>query len=241
MSKRFTLDSRAWLAPALLLVTSSVLSGCVIDQAGDYVDPNFTAYYERYPIHVVTAPVKMGVAAHAGMLQPDQMNAVANFARDARYDSHSRIAIRWPSASGTKGRKAATDAAAVMVNQGVPQEMISIGSYRAAAGAPLELSYERKVAVTRECGNWDDNLGHSPLNDEYSNFGCAYQNNIAAMVADAEDFDHPRAESPIVAANRVKAMQIYFGSATDVTSQDQTVTSNKSNNTNNNNGGTSGN
>lgn len=227
MSKRLNAKLRVWSTPILVAMTGALLAGCVADEPGDFVDPARSAYYDRYPIKVVSAPVKVGVAARGGLLQPEQMNAVASFARTAKSDAHSRIAIRWPSASGAKGRQAASDAAAIMVTQGVPQEMIGVGSYPAGAGAPLQLSYERRVAVTKECGNWDENLAYSPRNDTYPDFGCAYQNNVAAMVANAEDFEHPRGEMAVVAANRTNAMKVYFGSVTQVQSNDSSASVNK--------------
>jgi pilus assembly protein CpaD len=241
MSKRLTESSRAWLGPALILTTSTFLSACMMEQPGDFTDPARSAFYDHYPIKVVNAPVKVGVAAHGGMLGPEQVNAVASFARTAEHDARSRIAIRYPSASGSKGRQAAADAATIMVNQGVSEGMIAVGSYPAGASSPLQLSYERKVAVTRECGNWSDNLGNSPLNNEYQNFGCAYQNNVAAMVANAEDFEHPRAESGIVAASRVNALKIWLGSATQVQTQDTTKTSVTDQSSTNSTSSTSGN
>lgn len=240
MFMRFVSTAKIRLSPALILLSGAVLSGCVMDGAGDFTDPARTAYYERYPIAVRKAPVSMGVAQKGGVLQPDQINAVATFARDARYDSVSRVNIRWPSGSA-QGRQAANDAASVMVSQGIPPGAISVGSYPAGRASPLKLGYERKVAVTKECGDWSDNLANSPLNDSYQNFGCAYQQNVAAMVADAEDFEHPRAESPIVAANRVTAMAIYFGSATDVKSTSATTSQTNDQTKTQNNGGTAGN
>lgn len=213
-----------WLTPAALLVTSFTLAGCMMDEAADYTSPaQSAAFYERYPISVRKTPVKMGVATRGGTLQGDQMNAVANFARDARFASVSRVNIRYPSGSA-KGRQAARDAVEVAATQGIPPEMISVSSYPGGAGSPLQLSYERKVAVTRECGDWSQNLAADSRNAEYPNFGCAYQHNVAAMVANAEDFERPRAETPIVAVNRTAAMKVYFESVTEVQSQVSTST-----------------
>jgi hypothetical protein len=67
----------------------------------------------------------------------------------------------------------------------------------------------RQVAVTKECGDWSENLAYSPANRPYPNHGCALQNNIAAMVANPSDFQRPRAMTPSRAANRATAMTIY--------------------------------
>lgn len=70
----------------------------------------------------------------------------------------------------------------------------------------------RKVAVTKECGDWSDNLAVTRSNTPYRNFGCAYQNNLAAMVANPRDFERPRAMTAASAANRSTAATIYYKS-----------------------------
>ena len=70
----------------------------------------------------------------------------------------------------------------------------------------------RKVAVTRECGDWSDNLAVTSSNTPYRNLGCAYQNNVAAMVANPRDFERPRAVTAVSAANRTTAATIYYKS-----------------------------
>ena len=214
------------LAPALVLLSSVLLTACQSNDPADFADPQSTAFYDRYPIKVKQVPVKMGVAAHGGTLQPEQINAVANFASDARENASSKIMIRWPSGS-TKSHQAASDIAQLLVEEGVSQAMIVAASYPGGASAPVQLSFERKVAVTRECGNWSENLATTYDNQPYPNFGCAEQQNVAAMVANPEDFEHPRASSPVLASNRTAAMTIYIknGTAGDYWTHDGTIKS----------------
>jgi pilus assembly protein CpaD len=46
-------------------------------------------------------------------------------------------------------------------------------------------------------------------NKNYKNFGCAYQNNLAAMVANPMDLLGPRQTGPIDAADRDKVISDY--------------------------------
>ena len=75
----------------------------------------------------------------------------------------------------------------------------------------LKLSFMRmKAEVVTQCGRWPENLASSAETDwdnrVYSNFGCAYQNMIATQTADPRDLVGARAESPIDAQMRVRAL-----------------------------------
>jgi len=211
MQKRFTIFASAKLGSALLLLSVTALAGC---SQGDVELENVyvpATHYENYPIRVSKVPVKKGIAVKAGRLTPEQINAATNFAADARNNAESKVSIKWPSGGG-KSRLAAQDIAEIFVAQGVPKSVIRVTSYPGNASSPIQISYLRKVAVTDECGDWSDNLAKIPENSFHVNYGCAHQHNIAAMVANPEDFERPRAASPVMAANRTAAMSIYYRS-----------------------------
>ena len=192
---------------ALALLSVAMLAGCRMGDA--IMEDNYVkaSYQERYPIRVAEAPVKMNISAKAGTLRPDDMNSVINFAQDARTNASSRISVRWSSGSAN-ARAVAQQAAQVLVDQGVPESMIGTSSYR-GSGSVVSLSFMRKVAVTKECGDWSDNLAGDQYNKSYRNHGCAVQNNIAAMVANPEDFERARPIAPVTAASRSNAIALY--------------------------------
>jgi pilus assembly protein CpaD len=194
----------------LLLAMCSVLllAGCQIDGADLEDNYNASSHEERYPIRVAEAPVKMNLSAKAGTLRPEQVNSVIGFAQDARNNAVSRISVRWSSGS-SNARMAAHEAINVMIEQGVPQSMIATGSYR-GNGSVVSMAFMRKVAVTKECGDWSDDLAGDQSNKSYRNHGCATQQNIAAMVANPEDFERPRAMSPAPAASRTLPVTKYY-------------------------------
>lgn len=200
------------VVPAIALLSTALLSGCSTNTVvleDDYYVP--AAHYENYPIRVTKVPVKRGISVKAGRLTPEQINAATNFAADARNNAESKVTIRWP-AGGGKARLAAQDIAEIFVEQGVPKAAIRVTSYPGNASSPIQISYLRKVAVTGECGDWSDNLANNSDNTFHVNYGCATQHNIAAMVANPEDFERPRAMSPVTAANRTAAMTLYYKS-----------------------------
>ena len=217
MLRTFAKARLVHVAPALALCSAFLLAGCQYDEAAEYVDPQASAFYERHPIKVKRGTAKIGIAAHSDKLNEEQVRAVANFAADAKSNARSRISLQYPSGSPAL-RQAAVEAANLMIDQGVPETMIRMGSYPGGHTAPLRISYETKVAVTKECGDWSEDIAFSPQNEDYPNFGCSQQQNIAALVADPEDFERPRAQSPVMAANRTMALSLYLASPTAVTS-----------------------
>lgn len=192
---------------ALALFAGLVLAGC---QTGDAVTEDYyvpAVHYERYPIKVEKKPVKLALAAKS-TLQPAQVNALANFARKARAAGMPRIAIRRPSGGGN-GAALSRDVASVLVQNGIVAEAIVQGTYAGSAKDPIEVGYVRNVAITRECGDWSDDLSTNYLNRPAPNHGCAVTHNIAAQVANADDFVVPEAMSAAPAARRVLLINQY--------------------------------
>jgi pilus assembly protein CpaD len=194
-------------AKGLVLMSGLMLAGCTMD--GAELEDNYVAdsVSERYPITVAEAPVKMNVNARSGTLRADQLNSVIGFAQDARNNATSRITVRYASRSSA-ARAVAQQTVQVLADQGVPRSMIATGSY-SGSSSMVTLSFHRKVAVTKECGDWSQNLGTSMTNETYPNQGCAIQQNIAAMVANPEDFETPRAMSSATGVSRSVALKKY--------------------------------
>ena len=92
--------------------------------------------------------------------------------------------------------------------------MVRVTSYRGGAASPVQISFTRKVAVTKECGDWSRNLGSDWSNEPHPNFGCSMQHNVAALVANPEDFENPRGQQPVLAANRLEVMKVYYANQT---------------------------
>jgi pilus assembly protein CpaD len=189
-----------------------LLAGCQYDEVMmDNYQP--TAVNERYPIRVTEARTKTGIRAPRGTLNTEQGNAVANFAIEVRRSSAPRVEVLYPSGGGAS-RQLAQSIAASLVDQGVPQSRILVRSYAGGASSPIELVLTRKVAVTRECGDWSSDLSYTGSNEPHSNFGCATQQNIAAMIANPEDLERPRETGPVLAANRMQTMKVFVENKT---------------------------
>jgi pilus assembly protein CpaD len=188
----------------VLLVISSSLAGCSAEDlaADDQYVP--VAHYEQYPISVVKSPIKLEVSSKQGSLQPSQINAIAGFAHSAKNASASKISIKRPS-SGGASRQVASQTYKLLVQSGISPSMIVQGTYPGPARGPVQLSYLRTVAVTKECGDWSTNIADTSGNQSMPNFGCAIQNNIAAQVVNPEDFIVPEVTTPVLAQTRIPA------------------------------------
>jgi pilus assembly protein CpaD len=189
------------MSALLVIAMSSALAACgngelALDDA--YVP---AAHYERFPIEVTSGPVRMEVSSRHGTLQSSQINAISGFSRSAGSSGSSRITILRPSAGGASGR-VARQVYQVLVQSGISPGMISQKTYPGPAKGPVQLTYIRSVAVTKECGDWSSDMADTSSNESYSNFGCSTQNNIAAMVVNPNDLVVPRPMTPALAATR---------------------------------------
>jgi pilus assembly protein CpaD len=100
----------------------------------------------------------------------------------------------------------------VLISAGIPVAAIEYRSYSASAGetiAPIRLAYVRLAATTEPCGPWQDTLARNYENVNYEAFGCATQQNLAAMVANPLDLLYPRMMTPPNAARRSTVLGLY--------------------------------
>jgi pilus assembly protein CpaD len=113
----------------------------------------------------------------------------------------------------------------VLVAGGVPQGVIEYRTYPGGsnmATAPVRLAYVRLGATTNQCGLWPDNLATN-IDVNYANFGCATQQNLAAMVANPLDLLYPRLMTPPSAARRSNVLDAYQAGQATATEYPQTT------------------
>ena len=76
--------------------------------------------------------------------------------------------------------------------------------------APLSLTYRRLKASAKPCAILNRNLAYNPQNTNYKNFGCATQNNLAAMIAEPRDLTVPRGTDPRSSERRMTIYDKYI-------------------------------
>lgn len=130
------------------------------------------------------------------------------------------LTILTPSGSGNAhaAAQAAQDFARVAKRNGVPESRILISSYQAGSAevaAPVRISFVGITAHTNKCGRWPEDIASTEQNRHYANFGCSYQSNLAAQIANPTDLLGPRKPTPIDAQRRDFVIDDYRNAPSD--------------------------
>jgi pilus assembly protein CpaD len=155
--------------------------------------PQQIAYANREHLqiqaHEVTAELKIDTVVSGEKLSPMEREAVKYFAAAYLEEGHGSVIISRPGSDGGAIR-AASDARAVLLAEGIDSGMISEGPYDAsgARAAPLVISYRTYEAVVPNCPDLSRiDFAWTGTNTALPSFGCAVVTNLAAMIADPSD------------------------------------------------------
>jgi pilus assembly protein CpaD len=190
------------LSPLALALGLGACSEHLNGEIDDVYSPPL--HYQRYPIEVVKGSARIEVPNRSGLTQAEK-SSVARFAQQARGASAMRVAVQYPSGGSAQANRVAE----ILEQQGVPAGAIAMSQYGGGKGAPVVASFSRTVAQTAECGDWTANVARTEDNLPMPNFGCAHQQNIAAVIANPNDVLAPRAETPPDAARRQQVITDY--------------------------------
>jgi pilus assembly protein CpaD len=209
------------LRAALLLGLASVaMAGCQHDRiVTGTVPPD---YRDRHPIQVNEGnrSVQMFIGSGRTGLTPEQRALAGGFASQWRRYGSGPMTIELPVSVSNEVSSSRTvrELRSVLTSSGVHPRAIQIQTYQADAPsnvAPIRLTFSAiSAAVANRCHAGQENMGPTlradwPQNHSMRNFGCATQHNLAAAVANPEDFVQPRAEQPAYAARRKTVMEKY--------------------------------
>lgn len=194
------------LAATLLLCGSAtLLAGCSQEFASfdDTYVPAFSE--ERFPISVVDKPFKLTIPTKTGKIANDDMTRLVSFARAAQGKGASRVTVSYPSGS-RKAAAASQEAVNILRSQGVQPAMIRRAAYKGKSDV-VALSFTQRVAETKPCGNWSRDVSTSAKNEPTPDFTCSNQNNLAAMVANPDNFIAPSRPTSRDSAGQIPAIQ----------------------------------
>jgi pilus assembly protein CpaD len=205
----------AGLNVAALAVVAVVSAGCGTTTGTSDVD--MTAYDPRvrHPIMISNEPetfeIPVGMSGPALSRQID--TALRVYVRGYRESGTGNITIQVPTGSANEIAASSTGQAVhyALVRAGVPHNQILVAPYFVgdhSKAAPLRISYLRVKAVASECGIWPSTVP-GDQNGQYYNFGCAAQQNLAAMVANPADLVAPQPMSPANGARRAHVITTY--------------------------------
>ena len=199
------------------LLPLAILAGCA-----NHSENNFTVgsvqstYKTKHPI-VIDEQEKVldvPVAASSYKLSFPTQSAIEAFANRYKDGGNGTIKVMIPSGSANEAaaRRMLPKIATKLTTMGIPLSRIRSTSYRATdySASPIRLSFTALAASVQQCGKWPEDLaGPNNQNQNYHNFGCASQNNLAAQIANPADLLGPRAMTPIDAERRNQAIESY--------------------------------
>lgn len=169
------------MAPAIVIGLS--LSGC-LGSGGSGADANRSLDSVHQPIVQIRSFV-YDADASSGTLSPNELRRVRDWLDSMNVRYGDRVAI--DDASGVAPR-AARDALAMLIAQRgmLISEHAPITTGTIAPGQ-MRIVLTRSSAQVPGCPDWSTRSAVGSTNSTTSNYGCASNANLAAMVADATD------------------------------------------------------
>lgn len=149
--------------------------------------------------------LKVKFAGADGMSAEDAAKFDA-FLIDYRVHGNGSLGISVP--GGPASRAAITYFGERAAATGISRDKILVSTKDGASGE-VDISYIAYTAHTASCGDWSEDEAFTMENHTSKNFGCAVQQNIAAMVADPRDLLGPGRMGPVDTNRRATVMDHY--------------------------------
>jgi len=139
---------------------------------------------------------------------------IAYFAQSYLTSGAAVIAVVAPSGSPNELAAAAiaVEVEDTLRQNGINPRAIDYRVYRASAEeriAPVRIAFSRIAAGTAPCAPWTDQTASTAANRHYESFGCATQQNLAAVVENPLDLLYPRGMTPADTARRASVLEKY--------------------------------
>jgi len=201
--------------PLVAIAAAALLAGCANRDSitvGSVPDD----YRTNHPIVISQQDLKIDLPVGAGDrgMTKSQRQTLLGFLDGYDRSAAPLLTIAVPSGSANEvaARAAAHDFARLAAASGISRKRISTLSYQAGGAdvsAPIRVSYTAVKAHTDRCGRWPDDLLNNAENKHYADFGCSYQNNLAAQIANPADLIGPRKQTSIDAERRGQVIDDY--------------------------------
>lgn len=173
-------------------------------------------YRDRHPI--IVAPAEEGIdiflRGSTSSLDLRQRLELKAAVEDFRANGQGAMTILVPTGVYGEAHRGAAAVRAALASAGASR--IGQRPYRVEGPAreqPIRVVYMKlKAQVATKCGQWPADVAgfqgtRSWNNENYYNFGCAYQNMLATQVSDPLDLVRGRTEDRIDTARRVQAIE----------------------------------
>jgi pilus assembly protein CpaD len=215
----FGRPARSWrpLVSLLAVVSVSLLAGCALTKRDSItVGAVPDDYRTNHPIVIAEKDQVIDLPVAAGDRGMTRLHRVALGGFLDGYDRSAAPVMTITAPVGSANELAAGDVASdirhFLRSHGIPESRIMMASYQAPSvdiSAPVRVAFTAMEAQTNKCGRWPEDLLDDSENKHYANFGCSYQNNLAAQIANPADLLGPRKLSPVDAEKRGIAIEQY--------------------------------
>lgn len=201
--------------PVLAVAVAALLAGCA-QRDSITVGAIPDDYRTNHPIVIAEKNQKIDLPVGAGDrgMTGSQRDTLLGFLDGYDRSAAPTLTIQVPSGSANEvaATAAARDFARLAIASGVKRNRLVVTSYQAASSeisSPVRVAYVAVRAQTDKCGRWPADLVDTSENKHYADFGCSYQNNLAAQMANPTDLLGPRKLSTIDAENRGAVIDVY--------------------------------
>ncbi len=204
---RSLLDIEGIMKKVLVALPVVLLIGC----GPVFNGPEQATYsQDNFPINVEAETVSADITPMAGKKGITAIDAVTvrSMASEYKQRGHGTIKVTAPAGNSADANAAVKSITRKLHAAGLSEAPVETSS-SGPAGGPVMLSYTRYSTSVYECGLWDDQLSRTWRNVPNRNFGCATQNNLAAMLEDPYDLVEPRGMGPADADRRGKVLETY--------------------------------
>jgi pilus assembly protein CpaD len=212
------ISTRRLSALAATALAAAALSGCgAFQNRHDIVVGSIPDDYRtNHPIILNEREEVLDVPVGAAdrNISVAQRSSIQAFMAQNASASAGVIQVLMPSGApnSTAAKRVLPHIVSALRKSGVQGGNIVTASYDASgseSSAPVRISYRAMSAGTEPCGKWTADLGDTSENKNYENFGCASQNNFAAMIANPADLIGPRLPDTIDPVRRGLAISRY--------------------------------
>ncbi len=165
---------------------------------------------EQHPISVDSQVVTLTLtptASDAELSRLDEARLRA-FAQAYLRKGHGPVSVTTPQGAPA-GAAFAANVEKALHDAGLAHGSIARAVHQGGASDDLILSYTHYIATPSACGLWQGIRKRDYKNQRSANFGCASQNNLAAMIVDPHDLIAPQTEADPDSAIRIRGVRAF--------------------------------
>ena len=204
----------------LMALTSGLAAGCASSFNGQQ---DALTYAQEHPISVDSQVVTLTLASD-DVTEIDRARIKA-FANAYLNNGHGPVTMTTPARTTTAVDSKAAKIREMLSSAGLNVDAITTANYvpNASSSSDVILSYTHYVATASACGLWSGLRERDYANRRSPNFGCATQNNLAAMIGDPRDLTTPADQTAPDAVLRIRGVEAFRAGEVTSTARDSEI------------------